>query len=535
MIRAYRPSTRGPGPTPRTAFLAVAALAAAWAATSCIDRSNPFDPINAGDARIQEVRNQLKPGLDSLAAGKENYGPKLALYDSVFRSDSAANFTTSMNNEAHKKTNSSTAKNNAAVTEYNATAPLDSLQPQQAYLTVDSLKPYGPYADFDAKQSALGEQAAKLGQFMSQANADHAPAAIYPAVFSDSVLAPFRQDMADFAGLRARIDAGNRQVSAYNSALAAFSALLDSNKRISFYNDSITFLKQSWNRPVYARADSLDAGTKAAKAGDTLFIGKGALSVDLRFFQSGTLDKPIVVRGYPGGNTILRAPAGGASAMTLSQNRFILFQDIVFRGGVQIVAGSSDITFRGCTFDSSSTTGLKVANSGVALTDCRLLGNGVGLSFLGDTTSLSLNLRNVLLARNASHGLVLVDAKGEVNNCTLADNGGDGINMKIRFSALSISNSIISGNAGVGVYRQRNTELQDQPLVKQCDVWGNTGGDWSLAGLTSAAMDQMKSTDYDIAPVFADTARFDYGLQPGSKLAELEHQAQFPIVIGYRP
>jgi hypothetical protein len=202
---------------------------------------------------------------------------------------------------------------------------------------------------------------------------------------------------------------------------------------------------------------------------------------------------------------------------------------------VQIVAKSSGIIFRRCVFDSGAISGLSVVNSGVDLVDCRLVGNGIGVSILGDAVEATqVNMTNVLIAANTKDGVALVDAKGIFTRCTIAHNGGDGLNLKIGWPGLQILSSIISGNGGLGIYRHRNTELQDQPIVQQCDVWRNGGGDWSLAGLDSGAIEEMKRYDRSIEPAFIDPARLDYRLQPGSALAELENQA-VPVVIGYRP
>jgi hypothetical protein len=99
---------------------------------------------------------------------------------------------------------------------------------------------------------------------------------------------------------------------------------------------------------------------------------------------------------------------------------------------------------------------------------------------------------------------------------------------------LNVFNSIISGNTGVGIYRHRDTEYQDKLDVWQCDVWGNKTIDWSLAGLDTAAADTLRSRNFSIQPEFADPANLNYGLRPGSALAEFEHQT-VPLVVGYRP
>jgi hypothetical protein len=534
------PGTRNPpGISRKLLQRSILALAALMAAVSCIERSNPFDPINSGEARIQSVRDQLEAGLKKRAEREDVYRARWTSFDSTFRSDSSANMLIMIVNEGHKRTNSQVESDNAVAATTNATAPVESLKLQQPFSLLAPLGPYGS-SDVEGTLSLLRGQTANLALFMSQANASNSPATIYPAEFSDSVLAPFVEDSASLTALRVRIDSGNQQVNRYNAGVAAYNLLqADANRRVVQFNDSVNFRKSVANNPVYVKADSLDAGTKAAKAGDVLLIGQGTYTVDLRFNSSGTAGNPILVRGYPGGLTVLHAPARGNSAMTLSGRENIHFQDIDFRGGVQIVSGSRGISFRRCVFDSGEIAGLTVVNSGVDLVDCRIIRNAIGASIRGalqgDASAASeVNLTNVLIAANRNEGIALVDTKGTFTGCTIADNLGEGLNLKIGLPGLRILSSIISGNGTIGVYRIRNTELQDQPSILQCDVWGNAGGDWSLQGLDSASIVQMQLYDRSIPPAFIDPANLDYGLQPGSALAELEHQA-VPLIIGYRP
>jgi hypothetical protein len=538
MIRIGIPKRSGPGGLRSGAWRAFAALSAAALAVSCIERSNPFDPLNAGDAKGAEIRSQLRPRLDSLAAGEPAYASALAGYDAVFRKDSADNARKISDNDARRDTNSALAKRNSAVAAANATAPLDSLGQQQFYGFLDTLRAYGKYPGLDTVPKAVSAQAAKLMAFLFQANADHAPAVVYPAPIIDSILRPFAQDSAAFVALQSRIDAGNRAVAAYNAAARADNlAWADANAKVADYNLSMAWLKETRNKPTYARADSLAIGTAAAQAGDTLLIAQGSYPADLRFNHSGTKDNPILVRGYPGGRTIIRAPSDAQTVLTLSSGQNIQFQDIVFRGGqgVQLVFQCQNIEFRRCVFDSCSSYGLRVTESGVSLVDCRLTGNGLGAFIQGKTDgSTPFSMKNVLIARNAGTGLVMTSPIGGIFNSTISDNGGSGIDLAVPHSAFNIYSSIISGNAGVGIYRHRDTEYQDKLDVSQCDVWGNKNIDWSLAGMDTVTADALRSRNFSIEPEFVDPANLGYDLRPGSVLAGFEHQT-VPAVIGYRP
>ena len=106
--------------------------------------------------------------------------------------------------------------------------------------------------------------------------------------------------------------------------------------------------------------------------------------------------------------------------------------------------------------------------------------------------------------------------------------------MIVNRSDFAISNTIISGNHDIGIYRQRNTEWPEHPKVEYCDLWGNLEGNWSLGGLDSNAIAAMKDLDFGVPPEFVNPDALMYGLQPGSEMSEWEHQTP-PLKVGYRP
>lgn len=536
MIRICIPKWREPGGFPGGALRAFVALAAAWLALSCIERTNPFDPENGGEVPAGTVRNQLQSQLNSLTAGVSIYDSMLAVFAEAFRKDSIVDSDIISINANQRIHNTVIQQSNTSTEIGNLTASPDSLVALQFYSLLDTLKLFGPYPEFEIQRSSLRAQTATLTSFMASANAEHSPLSIYPSHFSDSVLTPFALDIAAFDRLRGRIDSGNAAVADSNARVKAYRTDREAaNGVISNYNDSIRFVKQSRNKPPLDRPDSVLARTAAAQAGDTLLIAKGDFSVDLRFNHSGTPDNPIVVRGYPGERTVLRVPFHSSSAMLLSNNQYIQFQDIDFRGGVQLVAGCRHIIFQRCVFDSSTSAGLKVVDSDVGLVDCRLTQNAKGAFIQGiNDESVSFSMKNVLLARNAGNGLEMNNPKGDIRNCTIADNGGDGINVSVPHSGLNIFNSIISGNSGTGFMRQRDTEFQDQIDMQQCDVWGNKTADWSLQGLDSTLVMDVLKANFSIQPDYIAPANLDYGLKPGSILADFEHQT-IPFLVGYRP
>lgn len=516
-------------------------IAAALAIMACIERSNPFDPLNAGPHAASDIRAANRPRLDSLTAGEAAFEAQLNGFAGSLAADSLANHGRLKGNLAKRSANAGKLTANAAIEAANKAAVPDSLALKDRLALLDTLKAYGPYADLQARRNALQVQAATLLGFMSRINAENAPTVAYPQTFSDSVFAPFARDTLAFFRLQARIDSGNSAVLDSNRAIAAYNALrVQDNAAVGAYNDSIAFLKQTKDKNIITKPDSLQGITFVAKAGDSLVIGAGIYPVDLRFTNSGTLDSPIVVRGYPGMRTIF-SPAidkgtGNTSSSTLilSGRSHIRFEDIVFRGGgisgVKLENGCKNVKFRRCTFDSSAQFGLEVIDSDVELVDCRLLANGKGARLQG-----GISLRNVLVARNKGHGLESISPLGEILNCTISDNGGEGIRVNSPRKALTIANTIVSGNGGYGIFREAENGFQDLIQVKECDVWGQPAGkDWSLQGLDSARASAMAASNLNIDPEFIDAPRFLYAPKAGSVLAGYETQAP-SVIIGWRP
>ena len=202
---------------------------------------------------------------------------------------------------------------------------------------------------------------------MDSVNAGPNPVEVYPLPYADSVLGPLRAALDAFESLAKRIEAANKAAAIANVAIRAYNDSMDSlNLEVKRYNEGIAFRREAAEKGFVTNPDSLDAATKTAVPGDTIFLGPGTLSVDLRF-SSGVQGNPIVIRGYPGWKTILRAsPRNGTSAGEQAGNldsaKFVQFEDLVFRGGsksgIKLTNGSRGVAFHRCLFDSNGTWGI---------------------------------------------------------------------------------------------------------------------------------------------------------------------------------
>jgi hypothetical protein len=515
---------------------------------SCIERSNPFDPLNLAPARREEIQKDLKPSLDTILTEELAVGQILGTFSKLFSQDSITDLGTLNANTASRGRNIGQMSANVTVEALNLKQILlDSLQIKGDLELLNPLILYGPYPDFATTWSQLLLAGARLSGVMATANSRNAPLEVYPSAYRDSILRPFVKDSTAFARFQGRMDSANLAVLDSNKNIFAYNAIQDSlNQSFRAYNALIQFRQTTRDRPLITKSDSLQATTFIAKAGDSLFLGPGIFNVDLRFTKSGTVDSPIVVRGYPGMATILKADTikGSTSlkgsAMILSNRAYIQFEGIVFRkggiSGVKLEANCRKITFKQCQFDSSKLWGLEAVDSEVEMLDCLVRANGGGVrTTAAPNTDLRISLVNNLVVQNGGHGLEAVSPLGEVIRCTFSDNSGEGIRVNSPLRLFSITNTIVSGNKGIGVYREPTTINQTGFLVKDSDVWGNVHADWDFTGIDSVKAQSIIKANFNVNPRFIDTASYNYSPAPGSKLDNFQTQQPLSVIIGYRP
>lgn len=511
---------------------------------SCIDRSNPYDPINLSGTRREEILKSDRPVLDSLLREGEMLAGNLLTYRTRYRDDSAANAARIVSNDTIRWSNAARLADNAAIDSFNrAQSDADSLRFQSFYRALDSLPAYGPYAEFESRKIRLQLLQSRAAGIMAAANIREAPQEIYSKAQMDSVLAPFVRDSAGYARLQAVIDSGNAAIAVSNVAVSAYNRQQDTaNSKVREFNEAVAFRKSSKTNPPILKPDSLQVATNTAKPGDTLLIGPGNLKVELRF-SSGTQANPIVIRGAPGQSTILSAAPKGAETVEnvgiLAGSKYIRFENLVIRGGAvsgfKLEAGAQGISFHRCVFDSSGKWGLEVVDSDVELVDCEVRANRGGGMRISGSTSADVRIRifNVLVARNGGHGVEVVGQQGEISHSTFSDNEGAGLQVVSPLRLLTISNSIFSLNREYGIFREPTSVNQDGFLVKECDLWGNLLANWSLRNMDSSHVAALTTKNLEVEPVFVNPPAFDYGLVAGSDLAEYEH-LPLPVVIGYR-
>ena len=512
---------------------------------SCIDRSNPFDPINVAPARQKEIQQTKKPALDSLVAEAFKIGQSTATYFIQFGKDSLLDFQIAELNQSNRDRNLAIKFHNDSIEAANLKqVNLDSLAYKSGLRDLELLQPFGPYAEFASQRAQLEVLELKANGIMISTNSQNAPLEVFPLSYRDSVATYFKKLTGSYVRLHAKIDSANSAVSDSNKAILSYNILEDSTNRvIQAYNDLILFRKTVKDIPLVVSADSIQTKMGIAKAGNKLFLGAGTFLVDLRFAFSGTVDSPIVIKGYPGMKTILKASFGrgglNGSTLIVSSRSNIHFEGIVFRGGgisgVKLEGGCKNISFQHCQFDSSGLWGLEAIDSDIEMQDCLIFENGGGISIRGGISKgYQAKLINDLIVHNSGLGLEAVSPILNIQNCTFSDNLGGGLRFNSPLLPISISKTIVTGNAGIGLYREPVSSNPNGITIKECDIWRNTPADWDFAQVELTLLESIKKGNISINPSFQNPGQLNYGIQTGSELAGYEKQT-LPIVIGYRP
>lgn len=531
-------------------MLRAAALAAMLLPTACIERSNPFDPVNLRPPSIQDTRDRQKPALDSLVSAGSRAAAHLADYQAAFREDSSANAVKADGNRARRAGNDSATAANAAVAAANAgQADADLLKTQAFLAELDTLRAYGPYGRLEDDFDSLQAQVLEATRLMEAANRDAAPVVIYPPDYRDQVLAPLSRDSAAFAALRASISGGNARVTAANDSIRAYNdSVRLANAAIRDFNGQVAFLKEAKLKGIVVQSDSLTVLARNSGAGDTLLLGPAEFLVDLRL-GSGTREKPILIRGYPGRKSVIRPEVRNGSPINqgvlLDTNKHIVFEDLVFRGGavsgVKLSNGSRNVTFRRCLFEANHIWGVDASGSDLLLFDCEVRGNGNDSSAssggirveMASALDARVQIENVLIAANRGYGVEAVSPDGSLARVTLAYNTKDGLRLSTHERNLQVTHSILAFNGATGLWRNPSPANPDGLGVENCDLYSNLP-DWELRTLTEEKQADIKRLNFSVNPDFRDPGAYDYRPKPGSALANLENQAA-SVVVGFRP
>ena len=542
--------SRHPAGGPRRFRQYLTCLCLALALVACLERSNPFDPLNQVTPIVDKFRKENRAAVDSLVLAGRMPPQELQSFLADYGADTLANTDRKAENQSRSETNAARDSANAARTIANeATANPDSLRDLVRYILLDEYVQIGPYTWLESARSLSRDAIIRITSLMMEVNASTHPVLVYPPTYVDSVLLPLRRDLRMADSLALRIEEYNDAIALENALILQYNKTMAArNWDVDNYNIEIGFRREALRKGMVTHPDSLDAAAQAAIPGDTILLGPGIMEVDLRTFSSGTPENPIFIRGYPGRKTILKARRRNDStfseqAANLTGVQNVNFEDLIFRGGpnsgIKLTNGSREIWFRRCLFDSNGVWGIDASDSDLKLEDCEILGNGGGIRVAASSGSdVEIDLRNVLIARNRGRGIEAVTPEGSIANSTVSDNGGDGLHIASHQRKLAVENTIFSGNTGYGIYREPTSSNQKGLTVKTCVLWENrvpedSTDDWSLVNLDSAEALSVREGILIVNPLFVDPGTFDYNLRRESRLVSFENNEPF-VVIGYR-
>jgi hypothetical protein len=217
---------------------------------------------------------------------------------------------------------------------------------------------------------------------------------------------------------------------------------------------------RTWHVP--SDTPTIAAALSAAWLGDTVAVASGVYHEHYLDLKSGVT---------------LRSESGDPDSVTIDADGL----------GWGVYAGRYSVT-----------RGLRVTNAKRGYSASDMQG---GIYCVGS----GARVQDCALIRNLGHGLQIGATGVEIENCTSALNGWDGI--YLQYGSLAIGGTISAFNAGAAFGSTSGTST-----MTCCDLYGNSGGDWvgPIAGQEGVAGNISKN------PMFCDLAAGDLRLAGGS-------------------
>ncbi len=497
------------------------------AVCTCIERNNPFDPLNFNPhvslsaQTKQQIRDTSSAALDTA---------RLALLDmqwslhSAIAYDSARNAGIIRSNCEVRDTNEARKIHNQAVAVHNDTVTDAAQLAYQAALdTLQLLAGTASASQIDTTPVIIARLKART--HMDSVNEAYTPDVIYPASYRDSIMQPFDSVLHRARQLITRAEKRNAAVRDSNEAITAYNANVSVyNDSVAAFNNEVSVRRQYPRQQPIAAAGEIASAVRDAAPGDVILVDAGVYSPSLRF-SSGTQSDTVLLIGRSDMSTVFE----NSDVMLGSQNGFIRFRNIVFRKageqrGVRLTDGAGPIIFEQCHFSENSGPGIEIVDSDAALIDCRTTYNGThGVRISSDpANNARVRIENTLIAHNRVSGIHLTNTHLVVSRATIADNGIDGIRISSQELGLLIENSLITFNGGFGVQVGEDYTPADESPFNNVYLYQNTLGD-----LAEPFGDPRYISSN---PAYID--RIDY--QPGesSVIRQLEQDG---AIIGYRP
>ena len=502
---------------------------------SCIQRNNPWDPINYNPHTNPNTQHR-----DSLIAA--NLLAHAQLDSLMLLADSLKRLASSADTQFTLKTaladsvvsrNNRIVPNNAALRIKNSV--LDTLQNKSCTslkTMLDTLRA------IDALHFSMDfVEAGTLAHVLYSAG-DSIAMQFNTLFFPDTVISTFElgalktatdNDAVHFQNLLNKQDSTN---SVFNSINASFANenknLLAENAQILAFNTNVQ-IKYPCNLPL-ATADTIMKSVPLLKPGDTLFIAPGSFNIALKVQSvNGTASSHIVIMGDPQGSTVFTSTQNSPMVTVDNISHYVDVVNITFSGGVNdgalVEQFSGHISFQNCAFTNNQGNGLRILDSDVKLTNCRFSENDSNGVFIQNCHA---TVSNVLIANNHKNGIFMAGYSLtnnepdslELSNATISDNDSDGVVQQGQYSYAAIDKSLITFNKRIGIHRESQVSANAPLVLSASDLYMNT----KQNVLSLPPFDSLPFSSQN--PLYVNKANYNYSIGPGSTVPDsLGYQA----------
>jgi hypothetical protein len=501
---------------------------------SCIQRNNPWDPINYNPHTNPNTQHR-----DSLIAA--NLLAHAQLDSLMLLADSLKRLASSADTQFTLKTalaDSVVSRNNRIVPNNAALRIKNSVLDTLKNMSCTSLKSLmDTLRAIDTLHFSINFiQAGAFAQALYDAG-DSIAMQFNTLFFPDTVISTIElgalktatdNDVIHFQNLRKKQDSTNTVYDSINASFAnANKNLLVENAQILLFNTNVQ-IKNPCNLPL-SSADTIIKNISLLKPGDTMFIAPGAFNVLLTVQGlRGTSFSHIVIMGDPQGGTVFTSTQNSIVSID-DTAQYVDFVNIKFSGGmndgVSVRQFSGPILFQNCAFTNNPGNGLRILDSDIKIMNCRFSENDSNGVFIQNCHAI---VKNVLIANNHKNGIFMAGYSLtnnepdslELSNATISDNDSDGVFQQGEYSYVSIDKSLITFNKRIGIHRENQVSANAPLVLSATDLYSNTRQNV----LSLPPFDSLPFSSQD--PLYVNKANYNYSIGPGSTVPDsLGYQA----------
>lgn len=478
---------------------------------TCIERNNPWDPINGcPETWRSEIRENSRGTLNKTASNASLTYLKIIQFSDSLKTVKISNDSLRKIFDRQKAAADSIKQFNSTIDETNRTSDCKELKLKKVIESFPEFQLLTAPVQIDQLRNSLSSDSSKAILQISNDNSQCFPQGVYSETVIDSI-------MKHYISIITSTDQLITELKNYNTAISDSNKLLIEklndecrliNSGVEFYNDSINKEILYCDRNWLNTRDSIFKKIPTLKPGDTLLLDSGVIKSDIRFSEKGDTTHPIIIEGSPFMNTRL-----DTSNVNIHLCKNLLFKNIIFTNGLESnvnVSQSRDIHFENCTF-SNSLNGIYITRSEIYLNGCQVIKNKASGVYCTDSSWLSL--KNVLIARNAEHGMQILASEATIKKSTISDNSKSGIYIINQKRPINVINSLITFNKESGLVRERSEDKNNIEFFN-CSFYGNQDGNFQ-GDLNRILID---SSCINANPFYINSDQIDYRIGKESEL-----------------